>query len=138
MDVKGDLSSIKKSIKYRIEELYNYNFSEYKLVSMDLIDELSELTGEIKREIAVYIDRKGKIAEVAVGDSHTVSLPQVEGKRNAQRLSGIRCIHTHPNGDARLSAVDLSSLKSLKLDAMISIGVKEGHANFLYSAIKVW
>ncbi len=41
--------------------------------------------------------------------------------RNENRLCGIRCIHTHPGGSARLSEVDLGTLKSMKLDCMASL-----------------
>ncbi|GAE90940.1 GTP-binding protein HflX [Acetivibrio straminisolvens JCM 21531] len=57
---------------------------------------MAELTGKINREIAVYINRKGNVIDVSVGDSSTVSLPEVEGRRDSTHLLGIRCIHTHP------------------------------------------
>lgn len=63
--------------------------------------------------------------DISIGDSSTVSLPEVEGRRNDRRLSGIRCIHTHPNGDWRLSAVDINSMGRLKLDAIVAIGAIE-------------
>lgn len=37
----------------------------------------------------------------------------------------VRCIHTHPGGNAMLSDVDLTALKTLRLDAMCAIGVDE-------------
>ena len=40
------------------------------------------------------------------------------------KLSGIRVIHTHPNGNPNLSGLDISALIKLKLDAMVAIGVK--------------
>ncbi|MCX7774235.1 MAG: GTPase HflX, partial [Clostridia bacterium] len=75
------------------------------------------------REIAVYADRKGHITDVCVGDFKTVDLNEVEGRRSKARLSGVRCIHTHPNGSGMLSAVDISSLKLLKLDMMAAVGI---------------
>ena len=59
-------------------------------------------------------------------------MPEVEGRRGKTRLSGIRCIHTHPNGDGRLSSVDINSLLSLNLDAMIALGVKNGVLEEVY------
>jgi len=49
---------------------------------------MAELTGKINREIAVYINRKGNIIDVSVGDSSTVSLPEVEGRKDLARLVG--------------------------------------------------
>ncbi len=81
------------------------------------------------------MDRKGRVTDVSVGDHQTVTLAEVEGKRSANHLSGIRCLHTHPNGNGRLSAVDINSLKILKLDAMTAIGITKGHAQVLYTGI---
>lgn len=96
---------------------------------------MAELTEKINREIAVYIDRKGNITDISIGDSSTVSLPSFEGRRNLSRLSGIRCVHTHPSGGGMVSVVDLSSMKNLRLDAMIAIGVKNGRVGEIYVAI---
>ena len=98
---------------------------------------MADLTGRINREIAVYLNRKGQIIEISVGDSGTVSLPGVEGRRGELRLTGIRCIHTHPDGEANLSSVDISSLLNLRLDAMAAIGVKDGHITGIFAAIPV-
>lgn len=97
-----------------------------------LVEKLAELTGKINRELAVYINRKGSVTDVNVGDSSTVTLSEVEGRRGKSRLSGIRCIHTHPNGEGRLSEVDMNSLINLNLDAMIAIGVRYGAPVELY------
>lgn len=96
---------------------------------------MAELTGKINREIAVYIDRKGNITDISIGDSSTVSLPFIEGKRSLKRLSGIRCVHTHPSGGGMVSVVDISSMIDLRLDAMIAIGVKNGEVDEIYAAL---
>jgi len=98
---------------------------------------MAELTGKINREIAVYINRKGNIIEVSVGDSSTVSLPEVEGRKDLARLVGVRCIHTHPNGEGMVSLVDLNSLVKMRLDAMVAVGVKDGRITEIYAALPV-
>ncbi|WP_276020215.1 GTPase HflX [Acetivibrio straminisolvens] len=98
---------------------------------------MAELTGKINREIAVYINRKGNVIDVSVGDSSTVSLPEVEGRRDSTHLLGIRCIHTHPNGEGMISLVDINSLVKLRLDAMVAIGVKGGQVTEIYAALPV-
>ena len=60
---------------------------------------------------------------VAVGDHQSVQLPPIEGRRGASRLSGVRCVHTHPGGSPNLSGVDVSALKSNRFDCMVAIGV---------------
>jgi len=98
---------------------------------------MAELTGKINREIAVYINRKGNIIDVSVGDSSTVSLPEVEGRKDLARLVGVRCIHTHPNGEGMVSLVDLNSLVKMRLDAMVAVGVKDGRITEIYAALPV-
>ena len=47
----------------------------------------------------------------------SVSYPhyiELDGQCMMYYISGIRCIHTHPNGSPILSDVDLHSLKSMK------------------------
>ena len=94
-----------------------------QLVSQELAVKLADITEYINREISVYITRSGQIIEIAVGDNATVELPSFSGRRGAGRLSGIRCIHTHPGGNPYLSGVDISALKNNKYDAMVAIGV---------------
>lgn len=71
--------------------------------------------------------------DISIGDSGTVSLPQVDARRGNARLSAIRCIHTHPNGSGMLSQVDISTLQKLRLDTMISIGISEGKPVEIYA-----
>ena len=80
----------------------------------------------------MYINRKGGVTDINIGDSSTVALSEVEGRRGKARLSGIRCIHTHPNGDGRLSEVDVNSLLNLNLDAMVALGVRDGAVKEAY------
>ena len=135
--VNGNLESIKKTTLNEIDELYDMELQYYDFLPSDLAIKLGELTERINREIAVYINRKGKITNVIIGDSGTVSLPDVEGRVSEARLSGIRCIHTHPNGTGILSSLDISSLLSLRLDAMTALGVMDGKILEAYTAIPV-
>lgn len=125
-DVHGDTSGLRKSIIGRLENLYEYEISTGQIATEELLQNLAELTSEINREIAIFINRRGKLVDVAVGDAHTVVLPFVEGRRSANRLSGIRCIHTHPGGNSCLSDVDIASLKEMRYDIMAALGVEQG------------
>ena len=46
----------------------------------------------------------------------------------------MRCVHTHPNGDGRLSDVDLSALRSFRYDAMVAVGCQNGEPTFVQAA----
>lgn len=52
-------------------------------------------------------------------------MQNIAHRRSEKSLSGIRCIHTHPNAEGILSEVDKSALLRLKFDAMIAVGVFE-------------
>jgi GTPase len=133
--INGNLESIRKTILNEIETLYDMELPGYDFLPIELAVKLGELTGRINREIAVYINRKGKITNIILGDSSTVSLPELDGRKSEARLSGIRCIHTHPNGTGILSTLDLSSLLSLRLDAMTALGVNDGFIVEAYTAL---
>lgn len=135
MKVNGDIEGLRKGVIERLTALYDQNVPQGQLWTEALLDEISFLSTEINREIALYMDRKGRITDVSVGDHQTVKLSTVEGKRNGRRLSGTRCLHTHPNGYGLLSDVDMSSLKVLRLDAMIAIGVRHGLPQEVYVGI---
>lgn len=118
-----------------LESLYGIQATRGEFAPEELVLKLAELTEKINREIAVYLDRKGSVIDVSVGDNATVSLSEIEGRRGRGRLSGIRCIHTHPGGDGMLSPVDISSLLNMRMDAIAAVGVKNGKATDIYAAV---
>lgn len=120
-EIKGNIKGIRDSVIAELQKLYDMQSPQ--LVSQELAVKLADITEYINREISVYITRSGQIIEIAVGDNATVELPSLSGRRGAGRLSGIRCIHTHPGGNPYLSGVDISALKNNKYDAMVAIGV---------------
>lgn len=132
--VNGNLTGIKNTIIERLAAIYDISMDQSEFATIELIEALCALTGEIDREISVYIARNGNIVDVSVGDSSKVSLPNMRLVRNEDRLCGVRCIHTHPNGDGRLSGVDLGTLRSSKLDCMAALGVLNGKPTQLYAA----
>lgn len=120
-EIKGNIKGIRDSVIAELQKLYDMQSPQ--LVSQELAVKLADITEYINREISVYITRSGQIIEIAVGDNATMELPSFSGRRGAGRLSGIRCIHTHPGGNPYLSGVDISALKNNKYDAMVAIGV---------------
>jgi len=135
ISISGNLESLKKSVISSLEQLYEIDMPEGSFLPGELAERISFLTEEINREIAVYLDRKGRVVDICVGDSSTVALLEVEGRRSRSRLSGIRCVHTHPNGSGRLSDIDINALAALKLDAMIAVGVRNGKPAEVYAAL---
>lgn len=130
----GNLTGIKSAMLDRLKSLYDFKQGLDEFASFELLSELCACSGEINREISVYISRDGGIVDVSVGDSAKVSMSSMRLVRNEDRLCGVRCIHTHPSGDGRLSGVDLGTLRSMKLDCMAAVGVSDGKPTQLYAA----
>lgn len=133
--INGNLDSLKKSVIDELEAIFDMQIDGNDFIPVELTGAIARISSKINREIAVFIDRKGNIVELSVGDSNTVELPEVKGRRDKSRLSGIRCIHTHPNGMGMVSLVDLNSMLKLRLDAMAAVGVTDGNITEIYVAI---
>lgn len=121
----GNLSGIRDSIQEQLRTLYEIEVDAAAFVPLELAQKLAELTSLIRREIAVYIARNGQILNVTIGQADRVSLQDFGQRRSDSRLSRVRCIHTHPNGDPTLSEVDMAAVVSLRLDAICAFGVDE-------------
>lgn len=125
--LQGETQNLKSHVKEELTALYELTVPVGQLSTKELNERLIAVTEEIGREVAVYVDRKGCIIEISVGSTWTVDLPAVDA-RSEVRLSGVRCIHTHPSGDTELSDPDISSLRRLRFDAMAAIGRLAGES----------
>ena len=121
--IYGNISSVKTSILERMKEYIDNIYDPGSFIPTEISEMMKEVTIDTNKEVAVFLDRKNRVLAVALGDDRSVPLPELEGKRSNLRLCGIRCIHTHPNGGVRPSDVDIQSLKSMRYDAMVVIGV---------------
>ncbi len=133
-EVHGNLTGIRDSVIDALASLYNYEVEDGDFLPRELMQFLAKFTGALNREIAVYITRDGEVVDVSVGTDRDVELRDYRLRRNAQRLSCVRCIHTHPNGDGRLSDVDLSALRAFRYDAMVAIGCLKGEPTFVQAS----
>lgn len=132
MRVNGNLEGIKDIYIEALDEIYDIKCPSTDLASVNVLETIADITGKINREISIFISRRGKVLDVAVGDYSTVKLPAVDLRRGDRRLSAVKCIHTHPSGDGHLSSVDISVLTGLRLDAMASVGIKNGKVKDIY------
>ncbi len=130
--VNGNTEGLRDAMLARLDSLYAYEAESF--LPRELMKLLAECSCEINREIAVYLTRDGEIVNVAVGTDCDVELTDYRLRRNARRLSCVRCVHTHPDGDGHLSDVDLSALKIFRYDAMTAVGVKDGEPTWVQTA----
>ena len=134
MQVHGNLEGVRDSLIETLRALYDVEVDEEAFLPRELMRTLAKLTALMNREIALYITRDGEVVDVSVGSDRDVELRDYRLRRNAQRLSCVRCVHTHPNGDGHLSDVDLSALRSFRYDAMVAVGCREGEPTFVQAA----
>ncbi|EKQ51208.1 MULTISPECIES: GTPase HflX [unclassified Clostridium] len=122
--IYGNIEGIKKSIIDELESIYSIRTLKDEVCDIEILNIISRISSFIEREVSVGINRKGNVTSVAIGDSTSVEVPIIDIEE--KRLSGIRVIHTHPNGYCNLSALDLTALLKLKLDAIVSVAILDG------------
>ncbi len=132
--VEGNVQGIRKSAISELESLFEVPISSDVFVSQEILDSLCKISNEYNREIAIYISRDGKVLDITIGTNATVELKAINTRRGDNRLTGVRCIHTHPNGIGRLSNVDTSALIALKLDAITAVGCIDGNVTEMQTA----
>ena len=119
----GSSKGLKHNQIRKIENLYRRKTPPEFIVTPDLARDLSRLSYEIKRQIGLLINRKGKIVYVIVGNHDCIVIPHTREYRSAPgRLNGIRCVHTHLN-NVPLTRDDLTDLALLRLDLIAAVTV---------------
>lgn len=116
---------IKKEYRLKLESLLDVSFDKSLFIDESLLNDMCSISSAIGYEVALMIDRKGHVVDVAVGDKTSVAF-QVESSEN--RLNGLRLIHTHPSGNSTLSNMDMSFLKNNNMDCVAAVSIKDGRA----------
>ncbi len=119
--VFGNTQGLKASQLRRLQNIYRRSVRASDLVSTELARELTKLSQELRRQIGVLINRRGRIEYVMIGDAHEVHLPDFKRVRaGVGRFRGLRHVHTHL-GPQGLSNDDLVDLALLRLDMVAAI-----------------
>ncbi|MDO4245422.1 MAG: GTPase HflX [Deinococcus sp.] len=121
--VHGNLSGLRPAQKKALENLYRRRIEPGRIGSPELARNLAELSHDVRREVGVLIDRRGRVISVSVADARGTEFPDLRLGEN--RLAGFHLLHAHPKGGA-LSKGDLSTLFLKRLDAVSAIEVQEG------------
>ncbi|MGL4740516.1 MAG: GTPase HflX [Sarcina sp.] len=122
--IYGKVEGVRNSILNELENIYDIQVPKYSVCTQEIVNIIAKVSNELEREVSVAVSRKGKVISVAIGDSTSVEIPLID--INEKKLSGVRIIHTHPNGICRLSALDVSALLKLKLDLVAAIAIEDG------------
>jgi GTPase len=123
--IYGNTGGLKSNQIKRLENLYRRKAPPETIATFEMTKEISLLSWEIRRQIALLIDRLGKIIYVIVGDQQKIVIPDLSDYRVAPgRLRGLRCIHTHLKNEP-LTPDDLTDLALLSLDIMAAVTFSE-------------
>ncbi|MBW1891157.1 MAG: GTPase HflX, partial [Deltaproteobacteria bacterium] len=96
----GSSKGLKKNQIRRIENLHRRRTPPQFIFTPELGRDLSRLSHEIRRQLGLLIDRKGRVAAVIIGDHHGIVIPQ-----------------------QALTRDDLNDLVLMQLDLMAAISV---------------
>jgi GTP-binding protein HflX len=121
--IYGNDKGVKRTVLDELEALCDKTYDKKLLIDREILNTLCRITARINRELCVFITRGGLLLAVGIGDASTVQLQNFSTKRGNSKFTGVRCVHTHPNGNGRLSEMDISALKNLRLDCMVAVGV---------------
>jgi GTP-binding protein HflX len=117
----GNTAGLKANQIKRLDNFYRRRIPPEFLLTIGLAREICRLSREIRRQIGILVNRRGKVCSVIVGDSKKIVIPHMGEYRAAPgRLKGLRCIHTHLTPEP-LSKDDLTDLALLRLDMMAVI-----------------
>lgn len=119
------MGGLKSNQIKRLENIYRRKAPPETIATFEMTREISLLSWEIRRQIALLIDRLGKVHFVIIGDQQKIVIPDLSDYRIAPgRLRGLRCIHTHLKNEP-LSSDDLTDLALLSLDIMAVVTFSE-------------
>ena len=117
----GNTAGLKANQIKRLENFCRRRIPPELLITLELAREICRLSREIRRQIGILVNRRGKVCFVIVGDNKKIVIPHIGEYRAAPgRLKGLRCIHTHLTPET-LSEEDLTDLALLRLDMMAVI-----------------
>ena len=123
--IKGVVESVKASTLEYMESFLDAVWEPGSFLPHEILDMMEAVSLETGREVAVTIDRKNRVLSICLGDDQSVELEECDLRRGERRLCGTRLLHTHPNGSALPSQVDLHCLTAHRYDAMVVIAVTE-------------
>ena len=112
-NVYGDTSNLKASQARALEKFATRQLSPEQVVGPTLAKDLLTLSRELNRQLGLFVDRRGRVERVIVGDAHALQLPEFARVRGADgRLRGVRLLLTHllPESLNREELADLAKL----------------------------
>jgi GTPase len=119
--VHGDTANLKASHARQLQKLAQRSIAPDVPIGGALARDVLELAHQLNRRIGLFIDRRGRVTQVILGDAHGMQLPEFARVRGVGgRLRGVRLVVTHLVPDA-LNREELADLAKLRLDMIVAI-----------------
>jgi len=101
-----------------LERLYRRRVPVAEFCSHELAARLVEISGDLRRQIGILINRSGSVEYVIVGDEKGLVIPELRDYPLGKRvMRGLRLVHTHLKNEP-VSEDDLTDLALLRLDLL--------------------
>jgi len=112
---------LKSSQLQSLERLYRRRVPIAEFCSHDLATRLVEISDDLRRQVAILVNRAGSVEYVIVGDEKGVVIPELRDYPLGKRvMRGLRLIHTHLKNEP-VSEDDLTDLSLLRFDLLAAL-----------------
>jgi GTP-binding protein HflX len=120
-EIFGDTANLKVSHVRALGRLAERTVPPDRVVSAALAREQVDLALELNRRVGLFIDRRGRIERVILGNTHSMQLPELRRVRGVDgRLRGVRLVVAHLVPEP-LDREELADLTKLRLDMIAAI-----------------
>jgi len=120
-EIHGDTANLKVSHVRALQRLAERTVAADRIISAALARDVVELACELNRRIGLFIDRRGRVVRVILGDAHSVQVPEFARVRGVDgRLRGIRLVIAHLVPEP-IDREELADLTKLRLDMLAAI-----------------
>lgn len=125
MAIKGEISGVARRYLAELVAFSNKRWPKDLIISEEDALFLQSMTQKVGKEIVVYVNRNGFVEEISLGSKDSAAVELIKTKRSERGYLGVRLIHTHPQGSAKFSEADLTTLENYHFDAIVAIGTEK-------------
>lgn len=134
--IHGNTSGLTRSDLKNLLRIYKRKIPQDRLVTLEFTRTLLAFSKELQKTITAFIDRKGKVRFVFIGEPCDFPFEKLLGRRRRAkyRLRGFRAVRTNLKGSG-LTNSDLTTLANERLDlvALVSSGQNDSAGRFEYA-----
>lgn len=134
--IHGNTSGLTRSDLKNLLRIYKRKIPQDRLVTLEFTRTLLAFSKELQKTITAFIDRKGKVRFVFIGEPCDFPFEKLLGRRRRAkyRLRGFRAVRTNLKGSG-LTNSDLTTLANERLDlvASVSSGQNDSAGRFEYA-----